>query len=78
MLTLKMGKIKLFNPFSTPTCELCWRLVTEPLGWDIARVCAPVSGDAETTGVGQASSHDQGIVRAEVGSDFSSRRPTGQ
>jgi hypothetical protein len=32
--------------------------------------CAPASGDAESTGVGQAGSHDRGIVRAEVGSDF--------
>jgi hypothetical protein len=38
--------------------------------------CAPASGDAESAGVGQAGSHDRGIVRAEVGSDFPFKRTT--
>ena len=33
-------------------------------------------GDAESAGVGQAGSHDRGIVRAEVGSDFPPERTT--
>ena len=36
----------------------------------------PAFGDAESAGIGQGGSHDRGIVRAEVGSDFPSGRTT--
>jgi hypothetical protein len=38
--------------------------------------CAPAFGDAESAGIGQGDSHDQGIVREEVGSDFPYERTT--
>jgi hypothetical protein len=41
-----------------------------------ANACAPAFGDAESTGIGQGDSHDRGIVRAEVGSDFPPERTT--
>jgi hypothetical protein len=41
-----------------------------------ANACAPAFGDAESAGIGQGGSHDRGIVRAEVGSDFPSGRTT--
>ena len=41
-----------------------------------ANACVPALGDAESAGIGQGGSHDRGIVRAEVGSDFPSGRTT--
>jgi len=75
-LTLKMRNIKLklcIHLFTTPSVLVDGRL--EPLVRGL-NACAPASGDAESAGVGQAGSHDRGIVRAEVGSDFPFKRTT--
>jgi hypothetical protein len=59
---------------ATPSVLFDGRL--EPFVRD-QNACAPASCDAESSaGVGQASSHDRGIMRAAAGSDFPFKRTT--
>jgi hypothetical protein len=74
VLTLKLGKIKLYNPVATSfVLVVGWSPGTVPSG---QRVCCMSPVMRNRIGVGQTGSHDRGIVRAEVGSDFPSRRTT--